>query len=159
MPTVALLLCAGILSSAQSNNTRQGPPDSPTPAERSIEDLNYLGGDAAMPPFSDSVIDVDSGFRRALFRKGLAFRVITGPQYTQNMLDAPVHADEQVYVGQRAFESMFVQPIFSADLRQLHLPGAIVAFCWSIPRGLTFSTEVRRACSFNTVPHRVFQSA
>ncbi len=74
-----------------------------------------------MPPFSDSVIDIDSGFRRALFRQGLAFRVITGPQYTQNMLDAPVAADEQVYVGQRAFESMFVQPILSADLRQLHL--------------------------------------
>ncbi|MGB7548633.1 MAG: carbohydrate porin [Terracidiphilus sp.] len=74
-----------------------------------------------MPPFSDSVIDVDSGFRRALLRKGLAFRVITGPQYTQNMLDAPVPADDQVYVGQRAFESMFVQPILSSDLRQLHL--------------------------------------
>ncbi|MFZ1085534.1 MAG: hypothetical protein WAN35_11250 [Terracidiphilus sp.] len=30
-------------------------------------------------------------------------------------------ADEQVYVGQRAFESMFVQPILSSDLRQLGL--------------------------------------
>ena len=77
-----------------------------------------------MPPFSDSVIAIDSGFRRALFRKGLAFRVIAGPQYTQNMLDAPVPADEQVYVGQRAFESMFVQPILAADLRQLHLQHA-----------------------------------
>jgi porin len=124
MLTVALMLCAGILSNAQSKDANQGLPDSPTPAERSIEDLNYLGGDAAMPPFSDSVIDVDSGFRRALFRKGVAFRVITGPQYTQNMLDAPVPADEQVYVGQRAFESSFVQPILSADLHQLHLQHA-----------------------------------
>jgi len=124
MLTVALILCAGILGNAQSKDASQGLPDSPTPAERSIEDLNYLGGDAAMPPFSDSVIDVDSGFRRALFRKGLAFRVITGPQYTQNMLDAPVPADEQVYVGQRAFESSFVQPILSADLHQLHLQHA-----------------------------------
>ncbi len=74
-----------------------------------------------MPPFSDSVIDVDSGFRRALLDKGISFRVISGAQYTQNMLDAPVPAEEQVYVGQRAFESSFVQPIFSADLRQLHL--------------------------------------
>ncbi|MGO9436733.1 MAG: carbohydrate porin [Terracidiphilus sp.] len=117
----ALLLCAGLLGNAQSNDTRQGLPDSPTPVEHSIEDLNYLGGDAAMPPFSDSVIDIDSGFRRALLRQGLAFRVITGPQYTQNMLDAPVPADDQVYVGQRAFESMFAQPILSADLRQLRL--------------------------------------
>ena len=124
MLTAALMLCAGILSNAQSKDASQGLPDSPTPAERSIEDLNYLGGDAAMPPFSDSVIDVDSGFRRALFRKGVAFRVITGPQYTQNMLDAPVPADEQVYVGQRAFESSFVQPILSADLHQLHLQRA-----------------------------------
>lgn len=74
-----------------------------------------------MPVFSDSLIDIDSGFRRALFRKGLAFRVITGPQYTQNLLDAPVPADAQVYVGQRAFESMFAQPILAWDLRQLHL--------------------------------------
>ncbi len=124
MLTAALLLGAGLFSNAQSKDASQGPPHSPTPAGRSIEGLNYLGGDAAMPPFSDSVIDVDSGFRQALFRKGLAFRVITGPQYTQNMLAAPVPADEQVYVGQRAFGSSFVQPILSADLRQLHLQHA-----------------------------------
>src|ERR1017187_5150268 len=82
MLATALLLCAGILSNAQSNDAGQGLPDPPTPAARSIEDLNYLGGDAAMPPFSDSVIDVDSGFHRSLFSKGIAFRVITGIQYT-----------------------------------------------------------------------------
>lgn len=116
-----LLLCTVTSSNAQSINAGQALPDSPTPRARSIEDLNYLGGDAAMPPFSDSVIDINSKFRQALFRKGLAFRVITGMQYTQNMLDAPVPADEQVYVGQRAFESSFVQPILAADLHQLHL--------------------------------------
>jgi porin len=121
MLAAALLLSSGISSNAQSKDASQSLPDSPTPVERSIEDLNYLGGDAAMPPFSDSLIDVHSGFRRALLRNGLAFRVITGPQYTQNVLDASVPADEQVYAGQRAFESMFVQPILSADLRQLHL--------------------------------------
>ena len=121
---VALMLCGVLVSNAQSNEASQRLPDSPTPAERTIEGLNYLGGDAAMPPFSDSVIDVDSAFRNALFRKGLAFRVITGPQYTQNMLDPPVSAEEQVYVGQRAFESSFVQPILSSDLRQLHLQHA-----------------------------------
>ncbi len=124
MLTIGLLLCVCILSNAQSNDASQGPRDATAPVERSIEGLNYLGGDAAMPPFSDSVIDVDSGFRQALFRKGLAFRVITGPQYAQNLLNSPVPADEQVYVGQRAFESMFVQPILSADLRQLHLQHA-----------------------------------
>ncbi len=121
---VALMLCGAIVSNAQSNEASQRLPDSPTPAERSIEGLNYLGGDAAMPPFSDSIIHVDSAFRNGLFRKGLAFRVITGPQYTQNMLDSPVSAEDQVYVGQRAFESSFVQPILSSDLRQLHLQHA-----------------------------------
>jgi len=91
---------------------------------RSIEDLNYLGGDAAMPPFSDSVIDLDAGIRRALLGKGMAFRVISGIQYTQNMLDAPVAADAQVYVGQHPFGTSFVQPILAADLRQLHLSHA-----------------------------------
>ncbi len=129
MLTAALMLCGGLMSTAQSNEANPVLPDSPKPgehpvAERSIEDLNYLGGDAAMPPFSDSIIDINSKFRQAMFRKGLAFRVITGPQYTQNLLDAPVSADEQVYVGQRAFESMFAQPILSSDLRQLHLKRA-----------------------------------
>jgi porin len=90
----------------------------------SIEDLNYLGGDAAMPPFSDSIIDLDAGIRRALLGKGMAFRVISGIQYTQNMLKAPVSADAQVYVGQRPFGTSFVQPIFAADLHQLHLQHA-----------------------------------
>ncbi len=121
MFTVALLLCGGISSNAQSNDASQGLPDSPPPAQRSIEGLNYLGGEAAMPPFSDSLIDINSRFRQGLLRKGLAFRVISGAQYTQNMLDAPVPADDQVYVGQRPFETAFVQPILSSDLRQLHL--------------------------------------
>ncbi len=126
MLTTALLICGGLVSTAQNNDANPVLADSPKPgqhpvAQRSIEDLNYLGGEAAMPSFSDSIIDIDSAFRQAMFRKGLAFRVITGPQYTQNLLAAPVPADEQVYVGQRAFESMFAQPILSADLRQLHL--------------------------------------
>jgi porin len=83
--------------------------------------MNYLGGEAAMPPFADSLIDVRSAYRQAMLRRGLAFRVITGVQYTQNTLDAPVAADAQVYVGQRYFESSYVQPILAWDLRQLHL--------------------------------------
>ncbi len=124
MIATALLLFAGTLSNAQNKDAGQGLPDSPRPVERSIEDLNYLGGDAAMPPFSDSVIDINSGFRRKLLSKGIAFRVITGIEYTQNMLDKPVPADEQVYAGQRAFETSFVQPILAADLHQLHLQHA-----------------------------------
>ena len=77
-----------------------------------------------MPPFSDSVINVDSRFRRALFSKGIAVRMIEGVQYTQNMLAGPVPADQQAYVGQSVYASSFAQPIFTADLRQLHLKHA-----------------------------------
>lgn len=76
-----------------------------------------------MPPFSDR-IEIDPQFHRALLHQGMAFRVITGLQYTQNVLDSPVAADDQVYVGQRPFESIFVQPIFTADLRQLNMRNA-----------------------------------
>jgi hypothetical protein len=77
-----------------------------------------------MPPFADSILGVDSDFRHAMFRKGVAFRLISQVQFVQNTLDGPVPADQQVYVGQRAFESAMVQPILTADLRQLHLRNA-----------------------------------
>jgi hypothetical protein len=96
----ALLLCACIVSNAQNKDASQRLPELSAPAEHSIEELNYLGGDAAKVPFSDSVIDINSRSCQAILCKGLAFRVITGPQCTQNILAAPVPADDQVYVGQ-----------------------------------------------------------
>ncbi|MDE3202074.1 MAG: carbohydrate porin [Acidobacteriota bacterium] len=111
----ALLLCA-------CSDIRAESPTAIAPAQtRSIEDLNYLGGEAAMPLFTDNMVDIHSRFRQGMFRKGLAFRVNGGPQYTQNLLDAPVAADQQVYVGQRAYEAVWVQPILSWDMRQLNL--------------------------------------
>ena len=112
---------AGTSSRAQAARDVQDLPGTPTPPAHSVEDLNYLGGDAAMPLLSDCIIDMDSEFRQTLLSKGLALRVISQAQYVQNMLDAPVPADEQVYVGQRPFESAMVQPILTSDLRQLHL--------------------------------------
>jgi porin len=109
-------------TSAQVTKDVQNLPE--TPPARSIEDLNYLGGDAEMPTFSDSVILVDSSYRKALFNKGLAIRVISQVQYVQNLLDAPVPPRDQVYVGQRPFEGAMAQPILVSDLRQLHLHNA-----------------------------------
>jgi len=120
----SLALLVSLNSGAQTTEGTQSQPEVPTAPARSIEDLNYLGGDAAMPPFSDSIIDVDSAFRQELYEKGIALRVITQAQYVQNMLDAPVPANQQVYVGQRPFGSAMVQPILTADLRQLHLRDA-----------------------------------
>ena len=122
--TGTLVLCALLEGGAQAKEANEQTPDAPIATQRSIEGLNYLGGEAAMPPYSDSLIDPNSEFRQALLREGMAFRVITGMQYTQNTLNAPVTADAQVYVGQRPFETSFVQPIFAWDLRQLHLGNA-----------------------------------
>ncbi|MDE3202075.1 MAG: carbohydrate porin [Acidobacteriota bacterium] len=111
-------VCAGPWCRAQEAAiANKDAPNAPAP--RSIEDLNYLGGEAAMPLFEDSLIPVQSKFRQGLAVKGLAFRVLSGPQYVQNLLDAPVKADEQVYAGQHPFEMMFWQPILSWDMRQL----------------------------------------
>jgi porin len=109
---------------ARPQSGAQNPPDAPQPVGRSIEELNYVGGETVMPPFSDSLIDVRSGYRQALLSKGIALRVISSEVYNQNVLDHPVPADDQVYVGQRAYESAMLQPILTADLRQLHLRDA-----------------------------------
>jgi porin len=119
-----MVLFAGVSVRAQATKDAGTVPEAAAPSTSSIEALNYLGGDAAMPPFSDSVVGVDSEFREAMLRRGMALRVITQGQYAQNMLDAPVGAESQVYVGQRAFAGAMVQPILTADLRQLHLRNA-----------------------------------
>ena len=121
LPAAFMVLFAGVSVRAQATKDAGDVPDAPAPSTSSIEALNYLGGDASMPSFSDSVIDVDSEFREAMLRQGMALRVISQGQYAQNTLDAPVGAESQVYVGQRAFVGAMVQPILTADLRQLHL--------------------------------------
>lgn len=101
----------------------QGTPELPVPPPpaHSIEDLNYLAGDASVPPLSDSVLNPQGKFRQSLFRKGLALRVVSQLQYVQNTLAAPVPPDDQVYIGEHPFEGAMVQPILTSDLRQLHL--------------------------------------
>jgi len=119
-----LVLCAGVSGNAQTSTDVQALAAVPSVPADSIEHLNYLAGDAEMPPFADSIIPIESKFRQALFQKGVALRVIVQPQYAQNLLAAPVPTDQQVYVGQRQYASAMVQPILTADLRQLHLRNA-----------------------------------
>jgi len=119
-----MVLFAGVSARAQATQDAGNIPEAPAPSTNSIETLNYVGGDTSMPPFSDSAIDVNSEFREAMLKKGIALRLIAQGQYAQNMLEAPVGASEQVYVGQRAFRGAMLQPILTADLRQLHLRNA-----------------------------------
>jgi len=122
-----LILFATFLVPAGAWSHAQSTPDQPIvsdPAKsngQSIEDLNYVGGDTVMPPFSESLVDMHSRYRQALLSKGIALRVISNEVYDQNVLNRPVPADDQSYVGQRPFESAMIQPILSADLHQLHL--------------------------------------
>jgi porin len=96
----------------------------PNPAVRSIENLNIPGGDAALPPLADSAINADSAFRQALWHHGAALRLINTVRYAQNTLQAPVSADQQVYVGQHPFEGEMINPILTWDLRQAGLKHA-----------------------------------
>jgi hypothetical protein len=106
--TFKLLLGASVLALAGMGSPAQQGQDH-------SEHLNYVAGDAAMPSFADSVIDENSSYRRALFSRGMALRVINQYQYAQNILGAPVAPDEQVYVGQRAYTSV----MFSRFSRQI----------------------------------------
>lgn len=74
-----------------------------------------------MPPLSDSNVDVNSSFRRTLLSKGMALRFISQEQYAQDLAQAPVPADSQVFVGDHPFEGAMMNPIFTADLHQLGL--------------------------------------
>jgi porin len=110
---------AGVRAPAQSGS----PAGAGGPAA-SIESLNIPGGDAALPPLSDSAIDVNSAFRQALWRRGLALRLIHTARYAQNTLQAPVPADQQVYVGEHPFAGDMINPILTWDLRQTGLKHA-----------------------------------
>jgi porin len=126
--TAAILLCAPALGRAQATAAdpasptaaaRQEPASTAADPGRSLEDLNLVGGAVTMPPFSDNVFGTDSGVRRALFSRGMALRVNVVPRFSQNLLDEPVPASQQVYIGHRPTFISGINPIFTWDLRQL----------------------------------------
>lgn len=115
---VTFLLWGRTLSKGQSQPvTPAKPPADSYP----VEGLNLVGAAASMPPIRDSIFGVDSDFRRALFRKGLLLRINALPRITANLLEAPVPASQQAYVGHRPTWITGLNPILTADLRQLGL--------------------------------------
>lgn len=60
-------------------------PSAPEPANppllRSIEDLNLKGAAASDPPFTDSILGLDTPIRSSLFRHGLLFRMGANADY------------------------------------------------------------------------------
>ncbi len=77
-----------------------------------------------MPSISDSVVEPNSGFRSELLHNGMALRLVQAVQFAGNLLQPPVAADEQAYIGEHPFESAREHLVFSADLHQLHLQHA-----------------------------------
>ena len=121
---LALFAWASASCNAQSKTPTEVPPDTPPVSEYSIEDLNLVGAHVTMPLISDTILGVDSGLRRALFSEGILIRANVLPRISVNLLDCPVPPDQQVYIGQRPTWITGVNPILTADLRQLHLRNA-----------------------------------
>jgi porin len=126
---VALFVSCPSWGQAQDSSGAASTPPNPRASERSIEDLNRVGAETAMPPFAESPISIDSGFRQKLFSEGVALRSQLTVMYAQNTLEAPVPADMQSYVGEYPFESVMHNWTFTADLRQMHLKHAELYVC------------------------------
>ena len=129
-----LMVCGLILLTAALGRAQETPgtasvPDSGQNAGRSIEDLNLIGSETAMPPFSESPIDLNSDFRRRMFTEGIALRGLAQASYAQNTLQGPVPADQQSYVGEHPYESAMTNWTFTSDLRQLHIDHAQFYVC------------------------------
>ncbi len=124
-----LFLSALFLALAAPLALAQATP-APAPAQpaNNMEDLNFRGGDAAMPPFADSNIPVNSRFRQALLSKGVALRLIALDSYAQDILKAPAPTHQQAFVGDSIFDASLMHLIFTSDLRQLGLHHAELHF-------------------------------
>jgi hypothetical protein len=94
------LVSAGSVSRAQSP-TAPSTTQTTAASARSIEELNLVGAAVTMPPFADSLLGVDSDFRRELFSHGMVLRVNIVPRFSQNLLDEPAPSGEQAYIGHR----------------------------------------------------------
>jgi porin len=122
LPLCLLAACSAlsIAALAASNDAQPSEKNGAAPL-RTLEDLNLKGGTADNPPFTDTILGVDSPLRSSLFRHGLLFRMGANGAYIQNTLAAPVPADAQTYIGQRPFGAYSFNPVLTADLRQLGL--------------------------------------
>lgn len=122
-------LSAGTISQGQTEPDGPRVSDSAASGGRSIEDLNLIGAETAMPPFIESPIDINSDFRQALFSKGIALRGVVQSQYSQNVLQAPVPANQQAYIGEHEFGGEMTNWTLTSDLRQLHFEHSQLYIC------------------------------
>ena len=68
LPALPAVISAFAMAQSQQDKPASGAA---VAGDRLIEDLNFRGGDAAVPLFSDSFLGADSSFRKALLSKGM----------------------------------------------------------------------------------------
>jgi porin len=126
MPALAtsLLSLLSALCNAQTSPAAGAASGAQALAGYSIEGLNLVGAPVTMPLISDTLLGVESDFRRTLFSKGVLLRANVLPRISANLLDPPAPPDQQAYIGHRPTWITGVNPILTADLRQLHLRNA-----------------------------------
>ncbi len=143
---LALMVCAAPCPGQKSNDTGATTELN----GHSYADLNQRGSSTHMPEFSDTLAGTEVGWRRAMLRHGMALRFNTADAYSQNALDPQVPPSQQAYVGQRAFGKVMVNPIFTWDLKALHLRNAQL----NIGAGLMWTSWNKagpRAANLNTL--------
>jgi porin len=122
----ALLPCSLLLA---QNDSASAPAAKATTTEPpGMENLNLLGADISMPPFPETILGATSEYRRALYSKGFLLRSNSTLMYSQNTLNPPVPADQQVYMGDREFSRGMLNPMLTYDMRDFHLHDAQLYF-------------------------------
>jgi porin len=131
MPKAAFLLVLALVSAAfcaAQSKLPAVPAKSASaasePAAHDFDSLNLQGSDIPMPGFRETVTGDQAGYRKAMLKYGLALRDNSLPSYSINLLNAPVAADQQYYVGQRPFAKWMTNPMLTWDMKQLHLSSA-----------------------------------
>jgi porin len=121
---IAVILAGRICVVQASDGAAEGTATEPP----GMENLNLVGSPVRMPPFTDTILGTDSDYRRALYREGFVLRSNASSAYTQNTLNSPVPAAQQVFTGDRPFGSLTANPILTYDMRALHLHSAQLNF-------------------------------
>ena len=123
----ALLPCSLLI--AQSDSASTPAAAKATAAEPpGMENLNLLGADIHMPPFSETILGANSEYRRALYSKGFVLRSNSTLMYSQNTLNPPAQGDQQYYTGDREFGRTMLNPMLTYDMRDFHLHDAQLYF-------------------------------
>ena len=127
MPKVSFLVVLALAAAGLCAGQSSAPAASQQSAHN-FDSLNQQGADVPMPGFAETVTGEKAAYRQAMLKHGLALRNNALPSFSINLLNAPVDADQQTYVGQRPFVKWMTNPMLTWDMKQLHLTNAQLHF-------------------------------